>query len=165
VKRIAILTILFLLLGTAAVACDCGGGGGGEPPTSPSSPDEDGGGATTTPESRPDLVVSQIEVFPVYPQAGQFFSVNVYVSNQGQAPSGSYDIAIDIEDVSHGGTYPIGTFRRGAVNPGENYCAYTSTNVRVNDPGDYRVNVDIIPFQFEDGSTWNNSVYKPFTVK
>ena len=158
VKRAVILLILVLLLGIAAVAC----GGGEEPFTPPSSSD---GEQPTQPELRPDLVISTIEVIPAQPQSGQFFGLNVYVANQGQASSGKYDVAINIQDISHGGTYPIGTFRQGAMNVGESYCVYSSTNVLVNDPGSYQVNVEIIPFLFDDGNTGNNSVSKPFTAK
>ena len=76
-----------------------------------------------------------------------------------------YDVAISIEGISHGSTYPIRTFRRGAMNIGESYCVYSSTNVLVNYLGSYQVNVEIIPFLFDDGNTWNNSVSKPFTAK
>lgn len=157
-KRVVILLILVLLLGIAAVAC-----GPGEEPSAPPSPP--GGEQPTQPVLRPDLVISTIEVIPAQPQSGQFFSLNIYVANQGQASSGDYDVAINIQDISHGGTYPIGTFRQGAMHPGEDYCVYTSANVLVNDPGSYQVNVEIIPFLFDDGNTGNNSVSKPFTAK
>jgi len=158
VRRTGILAVLAFVLVSAAVAC--GGGDEWVPP-----PSSTNGEQPTSPELSPDLVISAIEVFPAQPESGQSFALNVYVANQGQASSGEYDVAISIEDISHGSTYPIGTFRRGAMNVGESYCVYSSTNVLVNYPGSYQVNVEIIPFLFDDGNTWNNSVSKPFTAK
>jgi len=110
-------------------------------------------------------VISAIEVFPGQPQAGQHFAVNVYVKNAGQAPSGEYDLAIFIKDVSRGSIYPVGTFRKEGLQPGENIAAYSSTDRLVNDPGSYQVHVEIQPFLFEDGNDQNNTAIWAFTVK
>jgi hypothetical protein len=160
VRRTGILAVLVFVLVSAAVAC-----GGGDEWVPPPPTDDTNGELPTSPELSPDLVISAIEVFPSQPQSGQSFALNVYVANQGQASSGEYDVAINIKDISHGSTYPIGTFRRGAMHVGESYCVYSSTNVLVNSPGSYQVNAEIIPFLFDDGNTWNNSVSKPFTAK
>jgi hypothetical protein len=111
------------------------------------------------------LAISAIELFPAQPQAGQRFAVNVYVQNAGQAASGEYDLAIFIKDVSRGSTYPVGTFRREGLQPGENITAYTSTDRLVNDPGSYQVHVEIQPFLFEDGNTRNNTSIWAFSVR
>jgi len=161
-KKVAILAVVIVLVGLGVVVlASLDDGGGAPPPPGPPPPGDD---EPITPESHPDLMVSAIEVFPAQPQSGQAFSLNVYVTNAGQAPSGEYDVAINIEDISHGSIYPIGTFRQGAMSPGENHCVYSSTNVLVNFPGSYQVNVEIIPFQFEDGDPSNNSVTKPFSA-
>jgi hypothetical protein len=117
------------------------------------------------PQALPDLVISAIEVFPAQPQAGQYFAVNVYVNNAGQAPSGEFDLAIYIRDISHESTYPVGTFRIEGLQPGENIAAYSSTDRLVNDPGSYQVHVEIQPFLFEDSNAQNNTSIWAFTVK
>lgn len=105
----------------------------GKKRSNPSSGDEQ----LPQPESLPDLVISAIEVFPAQPQFGQHFAVNVYVKNARQAPSGEYDLAIFIKDVSSRSTYPVGTFRKEGQQPGKNIVAYSSTNRLLNDPGSY----------------------------
>ena len=158
---IVVAVVLCVALAIVVLATQLGWGRGGG---------NGGGGGDTanggeTQESVPDLTVSAIEVYPAQPQSGQYFSLSIYVANEGNAPSGKYDLAINIEDVSHGGTYPIGTFRQEAMSPGEDYCVYSSTDRLVNSPGSHQVNVEIIPFQFEDGDTSNNSWSKAFTAK
>ena len=162
-KNVAILVTVVLVVGLGIWALasmydrgEAPDGGG----VLPSPGDEE----PTMPESHPDLIVSAIEMFPAQPQSGQSFTLNVYVTNAGQAPSGEYDVAINIEDISRGNIYPIGTFRQVAMNPEESYPVYSSANVLVNSPGSYQVNVEIIPFQFEDGDPWNNSVSKLFSA-
>jgi hypothetical protein len=158
---IVVAVVLCVALAIVVLATQLGwgrGGGGG---------DGDGGDAADggeTQESVPDLTVSAIEVYPAQPQSGQRFSLSIYVANEGNAPSGEYDLAINIEDISHGGYYPIGTFRQEAMSPGEDYCVYSSTDRLVNSPGSYQVNVEIEPFLFEDGNPSNNSWSKPFSA-
>jgi hypothetical protein len=110
-------------------------------------------------------MISAIEVFPAQPKAGQHFAVNVYVKNAGQAPSGEFDLAISIKDVSRGSTYPVGTFRKGGLRPGENIPAYSSTDRLVNYPGSYQVRVEIQPVLFKDGNDQNNTMTRAFTVE
>lgn len=152
------------------VGCKRGGGGGGGGGGSGGSGDvsggSGGGGADNQPKvSLPDLTVSTIEVFPSEPQAGKAFTVNVYVKNAGEAPSGTYDVALFIRDIGRGQTYPIGTFRKEALQPGENVVAYTSNERLVNNPGNYQLHAEITPFQFNDGNMMNNAVIKAFAVR
>lgn len=159
IKRLLTIT---LLVGIAAGLLMGGCNGSGSPPQ-PKPP-------TNTPQNiqpatHPDLAISAIEVFPSQPQAGQRFALNVYVTNQGNAPSGDYDVAIFIRDVSRSSTYPVGTFRQPGLQPGENVVAYTSTDRLVNDPGSFQVHVEIKPFLFQDGNTQNNTLIWAFTVK
>lgn len=163
-RKVIMLVAIVIVVGLGIVAIASLGNGGGGGGGGGDGGDGGGGGGGDTPESVPDLMVSAIEVFPAQPQSGQSFSLNVYVTNVGQAPSGEYDVAINIEDISRGSVYPIGTFRQGPMNPEEDYCVYSSANVLVNFPGGHQVNVEIIPFQFEDGDPSNNSVFKPFSA-
>lgn len=152
---------ILLLMGTVIwTSCGAGPGPSQPQPTAPS-----GGQQPSKPEPRPDLVISAIEVFPTQPEAGIQFAVNVYVQNAGQAASGEYDLAIFIQDVSRGSTYPIGTFRREGLQPGEDIVAYSSTDRLVNFSGSHQVHVEIQPFLFEDGNTQNNTSIWAFTVK
>ncbi len=112
-----------------------------------------------------DLTISAVEVYPNQPQSGQYFSLKIYVKNIGQAASGEYDLAISIKDVSRGNTYPIGTFRRGQIQPGESIIAFSSGNIMVNEPGAHQVQAEITPFLFEDGNGQNNKSIWAFTVK
>jgi hypothetical protein len=138
-----------------------------QPPQQPQQPQQppSGGEQPPQPEPLPDLVIAAIEVFPAQPQAGQYFSVNVYVNNVGKAPSGEYDLALFIRDVSRGSTYPIGTFRREKLQPGENIVAYSSSDRLVNDSGSFQVHAEIQPFLFQDGNNQNNALIWAFTVK
>lgn len=155
--RLRTLGLVALLLIGTIIWTGCGGG---ETPPQPPGGDEQ----PPPPEPLPDLVISAIEVFPVQPQAGQDFAVKVYVKNAGQAPSGEYDLAISIKDVSRGSTYPVGTFRKAGLQPGKNILAHSSTDRLVYDPGSYQVHVEIQPFLFEDGSDQNNTARWAFTV-
>ena len=115
----------------------------------------------------PDLIVSAIQIYPYHPsrpKAGQPFTLQVYVSNIGTADSGQYDIALFIRDISRGATYPIGTFRKNPMRPGENYPVYSSNNRIVNDPGFFQVQVEIKPFLFEDARPENNTASYNFVV-
>jgi len=151
-----ILLLAALLLSGTAMQTNCDGEK--TPPEPQVTPPSD------QPRPRPDLAVSAVEVFPVQPRAGTRFALNVYVKNAGQAPSGAYDLKIFIKDVSRSLTYPVGTFRREGLQPGENVVAYSSTDRVVNDPGGYQVHVEIQPFLFEDGNTQNNQAIWAFTA-
>jgi len=159
--RVWTLLAMALALALATLACDEDETPPPRPQPQPTSPGEQ----PPQPEPLPDLVISAIEVFPTQPQAGQRFAVNVYVQNAGQAPSGEYDLALFIRDVSRGSTYPIGTFRNESLQPGENVVAYSSMDRLVNDPGSFQVHVEIVPFLFEDGNTQNNTSIWAFTVQ
>jgi len=106
-----------------------------------------------------------VDVFPAHPQSVQFLALNAYITNEGDTPSGEYDLAIHINDISHGFTCVISTFREPGLRPRHNVPFYTSQNQQVNDVGSYQVRGEIAPFLFDDGNTWNNSVSKPFTAK
>ena len=110
-------------------------------------------------------MISAIQVFPVQPQSGQRFALNVYVRNAGSAPSGEYDLAIFIRDVSRGSTYPIGTFRKGRLQPQENIPAYSSNDRLVNFPGSYQVYAEIRPFLSQDANYQNNKRIWSFTAR
>lgn len=112
----------------------------------------------------PDLVISAIEVFPAEPTAGNAFTFNVYVSNQGNATSGEYDLAISIKDVSRNLTYPVGTFRKSALQPGENVPVFSKNDQLVNDPGSFQIHCEIKPFLFTDGNANNNIKIRAFQV-
>ncbi len=172
-KHIKLPTIptiwLVILLLTGAViwtGCDFmpwTDNGGETPPQQPQPPDDNA--QPPQPDPLPDLMISAIEVFPAQPQSGQHFTLNVYVRNAGQAPSGAYDLAIFIRDVSRGSTYPVGTFRKDGLHPGDNVAAYGSADRLVNDPGSYQVHVEIAPWQSKDGNEQNNVTIWAFTVK
>jgi hypothetical protein len=115
-------------------------------------------------KSAPDLVVSGVYIYPATPAAGKYFTVVVHVKNQGNGPSGNFDLQMHIKDVGRGYTYPIGTFRRNAMKPGEQ-IPWQKQGVLVNDPGAFQFVVEIVPFLFEDGNKHNNHVIRPFHVK
>jgi len=54
------------------------------------------------PAALPDLNISGINVYPSQPQAGSSFHINVYVSNEGDAPSGECLLEVTIIDVPSG---------------------------------------------------------------
>lgn len=107
-------------------------------------------------EAKPDLVISSINVYPAQPTSGHRFTFNVYVKNQGNAVSGEYDLAILIKDMSRDLTYPVGTFRNSALQPGENVSAFSKNDQLVNDPGSYQIHCEIKPFLFDDENEDNN---------
>ena len=158
--------VMFFLIGTIFLI-SCGGGNtpGSNGEKTPGSVEENLTPQTPPQEPLPDLVISTIEVFPEQPKAGIHFAINVYVKNAGQLPSGEYDLKIYIIDVSRQETYPVGTFRKEAMQPGEKYVVYSSTDRLVNNPGAYQVHVEITPFLFKDGDDQNNTSIWAFTVK
>lgn len=150
-----------MLLGLLVLlACNSPGGSG----TAPSG----GGNPTPTPTqgsaAQSDLQIATIEVFPAQPQARQQFTLNVYITNAGDAPSGAYDLSLFLQDVSRSATYPIGTFRHEGVQPGERYVVYTSQQLLVNCPGAYEVQVEIHPWEGQDAHPDHDTVIWPFTV-
>lgn len=116
------------------------------------------------PIGRPDLTVSSVSIYPPQPKAGQRFTVVVYVENVGNAASGEYDLAMHIKDLSRGSVYPIGTFRREPLHPGENVPWQSESRI-VNYPGSHEFLVEIRPFNFADRSAQNNTHRKVFQVR
>jgi hypothetical protein len=112
----------------------------------------------------PDLVVSGVQIYPATPTAGKNFTVAVYVKNQGNAVSGQFDLQMHIKNLDRGYTYPIGTFRRNAMKPGEQ-IPWQKQDVMVNEPGAFQFIVEIVPFLFQDGNKMNNHIIRPFHVK
>ena len=162
-KRIILFATLIVLLATMISACSesveqSPTPWGTNPPIPP-------GGGEWGPAPHPDLVISHIAVYPAQPQSGQFFTLNVSVANEGEAPSGEYDLYIGVEDISRGITYPLEGDRRGGLQPGEDIPVYSSQNVIVNHSGSHQVWVEIVPWQFEDGNDNNNTAGWQFTVK
>lgn len=122
-------------------------------PTEPSQPQ---------PAAQPNLAVAAVHVYPGQPQAGQRFTVVVYVTNNGNAVSGDYDLAMHIKDVSRGYTYPVGTFRQSGLHPGEQVPWQTDDRM-VNDPGSFQYWVEIVPTG-EDGIQQDNHLGWAFQV-
>lgn len=149
--------IVGLVLFVAVIACD------GETATPPPPPVEPPQQEEPPSAGQPDLVVTSIEVVPAQPQPGVPFAVFVYIVNEGDAPSGEYDLAMHISDVSRGSTYPVGTFRQSALDPGEQRTWQTDSRM-VSDPGPFQYWVEIQPFLFEDGNVANNSMAWQFEV-
>jgi hypothetical protein len=157
-KRHSLAGVVLIILSIALLAgCDDNGYGGDG--SGGNGGNGDGGGA----QPMPDLAISAIEVFPAQPTAGQRFTLNVYVTNRGDADSAPYELAISIRDVSRGSTYPVGTFSQSSLRPGENIPAYADQNRLVNDAGSFQVQVEIIP-SGADGNTGNNATNWAFTV-
>ena len=111
----------------------------------------------------PDLSISAIEILPHRPRFGVDFALNVYATNAGQVASGDFEVSIFIKDKNRGNIYPVGTFRKRKMHPGENYTIYSSTKRLVNDPGIFEVHVEIKPFK-TDANEHNNRKIKTFTV-
>jgi hypothetical protein len=164
-----IFSVVVLVCGTmVTTACSCDGRGGGYEPGPDPTPLDDGSGTQQTgnQESFPDLSISAIEVYPSQPKAGQYFTVNVYVTNSGTAASGEFDLQIHIKDVSRGSTYPVGTFRHERLLPGENIPVYSSQNLMVNYPGSHQIWTKIVPFPGspQESNEQNNTYGWAFTV-
>jgi predicted small lipoprotein YifL len=153
-----LVPITLLLIGAVALA-GCGRKGS----SNPLPPPDDN--YPPSPQYFPDLTVSRIEVFPAQPRAGQRFTLNIYVQNAGQAPSGAYDLAVSLKNTSRNLSYPIGTFRQQALRPGENVAAFTSQDMLVNEPGSFQALIEIKPFEFRDGNNQNNTATWPFSVQ
>ncbi len=153
------VSITSLLIGAIALA-GCGSKG----PSNPLPPPPEHN-FPPSPQYFADLAVSRIEVFPAQPKAGQRFTLNIYVQNAGQAPSGAYDLAVSLKNTSRSLDYPIGTFRKQVLRPGENVAVYASQEVLVNEAGSFQALVEIKPFDFKDGNDQNNIATWAFTVQ
>lgn len=135
-----------IILGSLFVGCS---------PAAPTLPSLQPIPVGTIAPSQPDLVVVGVNLYPSQPQASQVFRAVVTIKNQGNAPSGEYDIGMTIKDVSRGYAYPVGTFRQTALQPGEQ-VPWQSNDLMVNDPGAFQYWVEIMPFNFQDGDEQNN---------
>ncbi len=107
-------------------------------------------------------VMPQIEWHPVF--VAEEFGLNVTVRNIGTKSSGSYNVKLHIEEVSSGLIYPIGTFSKDPMPPGEIHTVYSSIDRVVNNPGIHRVKVEIIPIGWEDADPSNNTGSLDFDV-
>jgi hypothetical protein len=154
-----VVLITILVIGAAALT-----GCGNRSPSNPLPPPPDNN-FPPSPQYFPDLTVSRIEVFPAQPKAGQRFTLNIYVQNAGQAPSGAYDLAVSLKNTSRNLTYPLGTFRQRVLRPGENAAVFSSQDVLVNEPGSFQALVEIKPFDFRDGNDRNNTATWAFSVQ
>lgn len=151
------LTVVLLVIATLGLLPGCGSEPEPPPPPQPPRLEE------TRPPAHPDLAIAAVEIYPSQPQAGKAFKAVVYVTNKGDAASGQFDLAMHIKDVSRGYTYPVGTFRQSALQPGEQ-VPWQSGDLRVNDPGAHQYWVEIVPFLFEDGNEQNNTYGWAFQV-
>jgi predicted small lipoprotein YifL len=154
-----VISIAILLIGAVTVA-GCGSKG----PSNPLPPPPENN-FPPSPQYYADLTVSRIEVFPAQPKAGQRFTLNIYVQNAGQASSGAYDLAVSLKNTSRNLDYPIGTFRKQMLRPGENVAVFASQDVLVNEAGSFQALVEIKPFDFRDGNDQNNIATWAFTVQ
>ena len=126
------------------------------------------GDGITTPHFLADLrivgvhIMPQIEDHPFF--VSEKFSLNVTVRNSGTESSGIYYIKLDIKEVSSDLIYPIGTFIKDPMPPGEVSTVYSNTDLMVNNPGLYRIYVKIIPIGWEDANPSNNVTNEDFNV-
>jgi len=164
--RRMVLAVLVLLLGVALTVSACcegadggggapsGGGGGGEVPAV----------TPQAPAALPDLNISGINVYPSQPQAGSSFYIDVYVSNEGAAPSGEFLLeVIVIEIASQLPAYYQGLQYKDVLQPGDDVPVFTTDSAVVSKPGSYQVNATITPY-FDEADPWNNSKAKPFNA-
>ena len=172
------LVVIFAVVGVFLVINNGGktppitDGGGLQPPTTTSSLEDLTVETPVTfakpkaPTPLPDLMISGILVYPVQPKAGQYFTVQVYVKNAGQVPSGEFDLKISIKDVSRNFEYPGGTFLCKGLQPGEDTPVYISQDRRVDYPGEHQVWTEVVPFTEgpRDSNPQNNTFGWAFTV-
>jgi len=166
VMRRIVSAVLVLLLGaalTTAACCDGAGGGGG------AAGGGGGGGETpavtpAAPAALPDLNISDINVYPSQPQAGSSFYIDVYVSNEGDAPSGDFLLEVIVIEVpSQLPAYYQGLECKDVLQPGDDVPVFTTDVAVVSKPGSYQVNATITP-HFDEADPWNNSKGVPFTA-
>jgi hypothetical protein len=158
---------LLVIAGVLLIFAGCEGEHDPGPPVPLQPGPEPGPGPGPEPGPEPgraDLRIAGVDVYPARPQAGSTFTVQVHVRNSGQAPSGPYDLAMFIQDVGRGSRYPIGTFRKPGLQPGEQVCAFVKNDCRVNFGGGFQVRVEIVPFEFEDADPGNNEMGYAFDV-
>jgi predicted small secreted protein len=106
-------SLFAFLLVVAILLAGCGSGKGNKKQAS----------ATAAP-AVPDLAVTRIALSPAQIGVGQSFTIQVYVANLGGTASGSYDLTINLRDVTRGTTSPIGTQQGQSLAPGDEVLAY-----------------------------------------
>jgi hypothetical protein len=158
-NMMSLITIVAVV--AVAISAGCNGPLPPPPPPPPSPPSET---PTPPPQQLPDLSIAFVEIYPSEPQAGERFTAAVYVANIGNAPSGEYDLAMHVRDVSRDSTYPVGTFRQSPLQPGEQVVAWSSDQLMVNEPGAHQFLVEMEPINFNDGNEKNNMCGRTFTV-
>lgn len=156
-----VIVIVTCILTFSLLICSfmLGCGNGGEKTTTTTT--------TTTPPDLADLKIAGFDVMQIEGQpikAGQEFALNVIVMNIGSKSSGTYNVKLHIEEVSSGSIYPIGTFLKDPMHPGEQYAVYSSVNRMVNNPGIHRVVAEIVPLGWEDANLSNNTTNYDFNV-
>ena len=149
IRRSLVASLLFVMI----LLAGCGGGESNKKQAS----------VTATP-AVPDLAVTKIELSPAQIGVGQSFTIQVYVANLGGAASSSYDLKIDLRDVTRGTTSPIGTQRGQSLAPGEEVLAYETGQRQINQAGSYQVQVRLTPAG-TDSDAGNNGKDKAFTVQ
>ncbi len=119
--------------------------------------------------SPPDLVVTKIVIDPAQPPAMQYFRVEVWVANEGETRSGSYNLLMHMKDwkdnyyfLPGSGGYLQGKFPQDPVNPKQNVLAWESDLLLVNEAGWHTIYVEIDPVDFTDGNYNNNDFDQGF---
>jgi hypothetical protein len=149
IRRSLVASLLFVMI----LLAGCGGGESNKKQAS----------VTATP-AVPDLAVTKIELSPAQIGVGQSFTIQVYVANLGGAASSSYDLKIDLRDVTRGTTSPIGTQRGQSLAPGEEVLAYETGQRQINQAGSYQVQVTLTP-SGTDSDAGNNGKDRAFAVQ
>ncbi len=117
-----------------------------------------------SPAHGPDLTIRNIEVHPVEPQAGEFFTFTVYIANIGDAPSGEYDVKEYIRDTGSPQDYRlVGSVRAPSV-AADQTIPWEHEHAPIYKPGRYQVRFEIEPNGFEDANLKNNEYYWEFIV-
>lgn len=122
------------------------------------------GPAPTATPVMADLAVTNIELDPAQVAAGQPFTIKVYVTNRGNAPSGGYDLDVNLRDVTRGTTSPVGALKGQSIAPGEEVLAYETGQRTLDQSGSFQVLVDLRPAG-PDRETNNNKQNRAFTIQ
>jgi hypothetical protein len=152
-RRFLLLTSLLMVVGLLS---GCGG--------NDDKNDKSGGPAPTATKVVPDLAVTTIELDPPQIAIGQPFIVKVHVANVGGAPSGEYDLAISLRDVTRGTTSPIGAQHGQGLKPGQDTLAYETGPRQVDKTGSFQIQVTLTPAG-PDGDTNNDKKNRAFSVQ
>ncbi len=158
VRSLLTITFAVAVLGLI-LTCDLTSGGGSSPTQPPSQPTVP---SAPQPSPKPNLAIVDVRTYPGQPRVGQAFTISVYVTNNGNAVSGDYDLGVTIKDVGRGDTYPVGRFHQSALHPGEQ-VSWQKDYAMVNNPGSYQCWVDLYT-SGEDGNLQDNSKGWAFQV-